>query len=73
MIETFFIVVLFTVGGEQKVLDGWHPRQSENYETCQEGVKNIQKYFVTNKGDIVSDVKRIEVSCRTVLVPALEV
>jgi len=72
MIETFFIVVLFTIGGEQKLLDGWHPRPSESYEACQKGVKGIQKYFIDNRSDIAKKVGRIEISCRVVLVPAME-
>ena len=26
MIKTFFIVIIFTIGGEQKFLDGWHTK-----------------------------------------------
>lgn len=72
MIKTFFIVIIFTIGGEQKFLDGWHPRKSQNYETCQKGVMGIQQYFIYNRKDIIPEIQQIEVSCRAVLVPALE-
>jgi len=73
MIETFFIVVLFTIGGEQKLIDGWYPRQSDNYEACQKGVTGIQKYFFNNRDNIADEIQQIEVSCRVVLLPAMEV
>jgi len=72
MIKTFFIVIIFTIGGEQKFLDGWHPRQSKGYEVCQQGASNIREYFIKNKNEIKKEIQQIEVSCRAVLVPALE-
>lgn len=72
MIKTFFITIIFIIGGEQRVVDGWYPLQVDNYERCQEGSEKIKDHFISIRQDLHEDVDSIRVSCSVILVPASE-
>lgn len=72
MIKTFFITIVFMIGGQPQAIDGWYPIEVDNYERCQRGSERIKDYFIDTRDELHEDIDSIKVSCSVILVPAAE-
>jgi hypothetical protein len=72
MIKTFFIIILFNVGGHDLYMDGWYPYEVDSLERCEKGAENIRKGFIEDRESIPDEVLNIKVSCSVTLTSGVE-
>lgn len=72
MIKSFFMVIVFIVGGQETIQDGWYPMEVDSYERCERGVNNIKQGFIDQRDTLPPSIDSIRVFCMTVLTPAKE-
>lgn len=41
----FTLVVMFLMGGEWTMVDGWYPREQPSYEVCMERARDVALYI----------------------------
>lgn len=48
--KEIFLAVIFMINGQTAMIDGWHPRQHPDMESCNIKKEFMEHYVVTTKG-----------------------